>query len=53
MHIHLQSHDAHTYNIHVHHAQSPQSEPNTTASIGAAYVTTKLSDVDMIAAMIF
>ena len=50
MHIHLQSQNAHTYNIRVH-ASCPvsASEPNTASSIGAEYVTTKLSDVDMIA----
>ena len=50
MHIHLQSQNAHTYNICVH-ASCPvsASEPNTASSIGAKYVTTKLSDVNMIA----
>ena len=40
----------HTYNIRVHAScRVSTSEPNTASSIGAEYVTTKLSDVDMIA----
>ena len=47
MHIHLQSHDAHTYNIRVH-ASCPisTSELNTTAGIGVEYMMTKLFDVE-------